>query len=165
MDNRKTGQKTYVTWVDFLSLIGCFVLQDDFGWFHHSRNLWRNDGESVAQTSRNVGFICLHVVLFRSFQYYFNFWCMFFLSFVVLRRWRPFKAPLKPCACYCCFGLFVPVFEKIASQKLSLPEPYLVDLATVLGHLYYEGSFLFLFIPTTDRSFKDGIVCIRIITK
>ena len=61
-------------------------------------------------------------------------------------------------ASYCCFGLFVLVFEKIASQKLSLPEPYLVDLVTVLGHLYYEGSFLFLFIPTIDRSFKDGIV-------
>ena len=29
MDNRKTGQKTYVTWADFLSSIGIFVLQDD----------------------------------------------------------------------------------------------------------------------------------------
>ena len=31
---------------------------------HHSRDLRRNDGENVAQTSRNVGFLCLHVVLF-----------------------------------------------------------------------------------------------------
>ena len=27
-----------------------------------------NDGENVAQTSRNVGFLYLHVVLFRSFS-------------------------------------------------------------------------------------------------
>ena len=32
----------------------------------------------------------------------------------------------------CCFVLFVLVFEKMASQKLTLPEPFLVDLATVL---------------------------------
>ena len=29
-------------------------LQDGVGWFHHSGNLWRNDGENVAQTSRNI---------------------------------------------------------------------------------------------------------------
>ena len=58
----------------------------------------------------------------------------------------------------CCFVLFVLVFEKIASQKLTLPEPYLVHLATVLGRLRYEGFFLFLFLTTIDRCFKDGIV-------
>ena len=58
----------------------------------------------------------------------------------------------------CCFVLFVLVFEKIASQKLTLPEPYLVHLATVLGRLCYEGFFLFLFLTTIDRCFKDGIV-------
>ena len=31
------------------------------------------------------------------------------------------------------FVLFVLVFEKIASQKLTLPGPYLVLLATVMG--------------------------------
>ena len=51
----------------FLTLIGCFVLQDGVAWIHHSGNLWRNDGENVAQTSRNAGFVCLHIVLFRSF--------------------------------------------------------------------------------------------------
>ena len=44
------------------------------------------------------------------------------------------------------------------SQKLTLPEPHLVDKATVLGRLCYKGYFLFLFITTTVRSFKDGIV-------
>ena len=39
---------------------------------HHSRDLRRNDGENVAQTSRNVGFLCLHVVLF--------FWFFLFCS-------------------------------------------------------------------------------------
>ena len=39
MDNRKTGYETYVTWADFLSPIGCFVLQDGVAWFHHSGNL------------------------------------------------------------------------------------------------------------------------------
>ena len=70
MDNRKTGQETYVTRTDFLSpsLIGCFVLQDGVGWFHHSGNsVWRNDGENVGQTSRKVGFVCLHFFLFRIF--------------------------------------------------------------------------------------------------
>ena len=57
-----------------------------------------------------------------------------------------------------CFVLFVVVFAKITSQKLTLPEPYLVHLATVLGRLRYEGFFLFLFLTTTDRCFKDGIV-------
>ena len=33
------------------------------------------------------------------------------------------------------FVLFVLIFEKIASQKLTIPEPYLVDWATVLGRL------------------------------
>ena len=37
---------------------------------------------------------------------------------------------------YCCFVLFALVFEKIAPQKLTSPEPYLVDYAqTVLGRL------------------------------
>ena len=57
-----------------------------------------------------------------------------------------------------CFVLFVVVFAKITSQKLTLPEPYLVHLATVLGRLRYEGFFLFLFLTTIDRCFKDGIV-------
>ena len=48
-------------------------------------------------------------------------------------------------------------FEK-SLRKLSLPELYLVDLATILGRLYLEGYFLFLFITKIDRSFKDGIV-------
>ena len=39
MDNRKTGQETYVTWADLLSPIGWFVLQDGVGWFHHSGDL------------------------------------------------------------------------------------------------------------------------------
>ena len=55
--------------------------------------------------------------------------------------------------------LFALVFdEKIVSQKLTLPETYLVHLATVLGRHCYEDSFLFLFITTIDRCFKDGIV-------
>ena len=58
----------------------------------------------------------------------------------------------------CCFVLFVLLFEKIASQKLTLPEPYLVHLATVLRRLCYEGFFSFLFLTTIDRCFKDGIV-------
>ena len=33
MDNSKAGQETYVTWADFLSPIGCFVLQDGVAWF------------------------------------------------------------------------------------------------------------------------------------
>ena len=41
----------------------------------------------------------------------------------------------------CCFVLFVFVFEKTASQKWTLAEPYLVHLATVLGRLCYEGFF------------------------
>ena len=57
-----------------------------------------------------------------------------------------------------CFVLFVLVFAKITSQKLTLPESYLVHLATVLGRLGYEGFFLFLFLTTIDRCFKDGIV-------
>ena len=64
---RKTGQETtYVTWADFLSPIGCFMVQDGVGWFHHSGNLGRNDGVNVAETSRNIEFVCQHVVLFRS---------------------------------------------------------------------------------------------------
>ena len=39
-------------WADFLLPIGCFMLQDGVAWFHHSGNLWRNDGENVVQTSR-----------------------------------------------------------------------------------------------------------------
>ena len=31
MDNRKTGLESYVTWADFLSPIGWFVLQDGVG--------------------------------------------------------------------------------------------------------------------------------------
>ena len=58
----------------------------------------------------------------------------------------------------CCFVLFVLVFEKTASPKLTLAEPYLVHLATVLGRLCYEGFFLFLFLTTINRCFKDGIV-------
>ena len=54
--------------------------------------------------------------------------------------------------------LFVLVFEKIASQKLTLPEPYLEHLATVLGRLLYEGFFLLLFLTMIDRRFKDGFV-------
>ena len=54
--------------------------------------------------------------------------------------------------------LFALVFEKIASQKLTLLEPYLVHVATVLGRHCYEDSFLFLFRTTIDRCFKDGIV-------
>ena len=64
----------------------------------------------------------------------------------------------------CCFVLFVLVFEKIASQKLTLPEPYLVHLATVLGRLCYEGFFLFLFLTTIDRCFKDGYCGVGIVT-
>ena len=45
-----------------------------------------------------------------------------------------------------------------ASQKLTLPESYLVHLATVLGRLCYEGFFSFLFLTMIDRCFKDGIV-------
>ena len=43
------------------------MLQDSVGWFHHSGNPRRNDGENVAQTSRNLGFVCLRVALFGSF--------------------------------------------------------------------------------------------------
>ena len=34
----------------------------------YSGNLWRNDVENVAETSRSIGFLCLHVVLFRRFS-------------------------------------------------------------------------------------------------
>ena len=47
MDNRKTGLETYVTWANFLSPIGCFVLQDGVEWFHYIGNLVRNDGKNV----------------------------------------------------------------------------------------------------------------------
>ena len=57
-----------------------------------------------------------------------------------------------------CFVLFVLVFEKITSQKLTLPEPHLVHLATVLGRLCCEGFLLFLFLTRIDRCFKDVIV-------
>ena len=59
----------------------------------------------------------------------------------------------------CFFVLFVGhVFEKIASQKSTLPETHLLHLATVLGRFCYEGFFLFLFLTTIDRCLKDGIV-------
>ena len=71
----------------------------------------------------------------------------------------PSKPHFEVSTSCCCFVLFVLVFEKIASQKLTLPEPYLVHLATVLGRLCYEGSFLFLFsITTIDRRFNVRIV-------
>ena len=57
------------------------------------------------------------------------------------------------------FCVICPCFlRKLRPKKWTLSEPYLVDQATVLGRLYYEDSFLFLFTTTTYRSFKDGIV-------
>ena len=43
--------------------------------------------------------VCSCVLLFFFFEFFvenFNFWCLFFPSFSVLRRWRPFKATLEP---------------------------------------------------------------------
>ena len=161
MHNRKTGYETYVTWADFLSLIGWFVLQDGVGWFHHSGDLWRNDSENLAQTSRNVGFLCLHVVLFSDFLVVLKFLvcvfpfvcCLTAMAILQIHTWT-FEASTSCCR----FVLFVLVFEKIASQELTLPKPYLVHLATVLGRLCYEGFFSFLFLTTIDRCFKGGIV-------
>jgi len=35
-------------------------------------------------------------IVAEAFGENFNFWCLFFPSFFVLRRWRPFKATLEP---------------------------------------------------------------------
>ena len=84
----------------------------------------------------------------------FSFVCCLTAMAILQSHTRTFKVSTS----CCCFVLFALVFEKIASQKLTLPEPYLVHLATVLGRLCYEGFFLFLFLTTIDRCFKDGIV-------
>ena len=64
MDSKETGLETYITWVDFSSPIGCFVLQDGVLCFHQSGNLWREDGEYVAQDSQNLWFAVLHFFSF-----------------------------------------------------------------------------------------------------
>ena len=62
-------------------LVGsCFKMALNGSWKLVTKR-WR---KCFAQSSRNVRFVCLHVDLFRSFKCYFNFWCMFFPSFVVL---------------------------------------------------------------------------------
>ena len=78
--------------------------------------LWRNDGENVGQTSRKVGFVCLHVVLFRSFYCYFNFWCMFSLRLLSYGDGNPSKPHLNLrgkhflffCICRCLWENCVP---------------------------------------------------------
>ena len=56
LDRKRMSKRTSkrIRHADFLSPIGWFMLQDGVSWFHHSGNLWRNDGENVAQTSRNA---------------------------------------------------------------------------------------------------------------
>ena len=56
------------------------MLQDGVAWFHHSGNLWRNDGENVAQTSRNAstGFVPSNRLLQEQvlFILYFKTWAI-----------------------------------------------------------------------------------------
>ena len=92
--------------------------------------MWRNDGENVAQTSQNVGFVCLRI-FFRSFYCYFS---------VRLLSYGD-GDPSKPHSNlrgkqFLLFCVICPCLWEIASQKLTLPEPYIVGLKTVLGPLY-----------------------------
>ena len=65
---------------DFLSPIGWFMLQDGVAWFHHSGNLWRNDGENVTQTScyASTGFVPSNRLLQEQvlFILYFKTWAI-----------------------------------------------------------------------------------------
>ena len=134
------------------------MLQDGVGWFHRSENsVWRNDGENVGQTSRKVAFVRLHVVLFRSFYCYFNFWCMFSLRLLSYGDGNPSKPHLNLrgkhflffCICRCLWENCVP--------KIELTRAILRSLGDCFGTPLLRRSFLILFITTIYRSFKDGI--------
>ena len=120
--------------------------------------LWRNDGENVGQTSRKVGFVCLHVVLFRSFYCYFNFWCMFSLRLLSYGDGNPSKSHLNLrgkhffffCICRCLWKNCVPKIELTRAILRSLGDCFRTPLL--------RRSFLILFITTIYRSFKDVIV-------
>ena len=65
------------------------------------------------------------VFFFEVFGENFNFWCMFFPSFFVLRRWRPFKATLEPSR-----WAFLVVLCYLSLSLRKLPEPYLGHYGT-----------------------------------
>ena len=119
-------------------------------------SVWRNDGENVGQTSRKVGFVFLHVVLFRRFYCYFNFWCMFSLHLLSYGDGNPSKPHLNSnlrgkhflfffWICRCLWENCVP--------KIELTRAILRSLGDCFGTPLLRRSFLILFITTIYRSF------------
>ena len=130
----------FEAWIGNVHQVGRFLIPDSL--CHASRwglmflSLWKFAMKRwrICGTRQPKYRVCCPLFcFFLRFQWQLSFDVYFFSLFAVKQS---HSTTFKVSICYCSLVLFLAVYEKVYSQKLSSPETYSLCQTTVLGFVY-----------------------------